>query len=99
MGECEYCGSWICNCESQVQDIFRKREISNEQLENDRATPGIFMSQNPLEVKATAKTLGTLRNTIEELTKALALEMAEHDRTRQQKDILLKLLGNYYDRA
>lgn len=39
------------------------------------------------------------KETIEELTKALALEMAEHDRTRQQKDILLKLLGKYYDRA
>ena len=35
------------------------------------------------------------KETIEELNKALALEMAEHDRTRQQKDILLKLIGKY----
>ena len=39
------------------------------------------------------------KETIEELTKALALEMAEHDRTRQQKDILLKLIGKYSDRT
>jgi len=36
------------------------------------------------------------KETIEELTKALSLEMAEHDRTREQKDILLKLIGKYH---
>ena len=51
------------------------------------------------DIDFTHKKLELLRARVEELTAALGLEMAEHDRTRKQKDILLKLLGKYYDRA